>query len=84
MPAWPVPDFRDRGYLASFSGVDMFITHGTEDRNCPFAETERLVGLLREAGAKVQFAAQRGRGHEVPKLLTEIRMMDWLTRMARK
>ena len=39
----------------------MLIAHGTEDRNCPFAETEKIVGRLREQGAHVVFAVQPGR-----------------------
>ncbi len=78
------PDFRDPERLACFRGVDMFITHGTEDRNCPFAETEKLVTSLREAGARVEFVVQRGRGHESPTLMTAIRMLGWLKRSARR
>jgi predicted esterase len=78
------PDFRTPSFLTAFKGVDMFVTHGTEDRNCPFAETEKLVERLREAGARVQFSVQHGRGHENPTIWTAIRMMAWLRRMARK
>jgi predicted esterase len=78
------PDFRSPARLAPFRGVDMFITHGTEDRNCPFAETETLVGRLREAGARVKFVVQPRLGHQAPTLWTSIRMMFWLKRMARK
>ena len=80
----PVPISGIRAYLAVFKGVDMFVTHGTEDRNCPFAETEKMVERLREAGAHVEFVVQRGRGHQAPTLWTSIRMMFWLKRMARK
>ncbi len=78
------PDFRDPSSLAGFEGVDMFIAHGTEDRNCPFAETEQVVERLREAGANVKFIVQPRRGHESPSLWTAIRMLSWLRRVARK
>jgi predicted esterase len=78
------PDFRNPACLTAFKGVDVFIVHGTEDRNCPFAATERLAGNLTEAGAHVTFVVQRGRGHEEPTLWTSMRMMLWLKRIARK
>ncbi len=83
-PGGEAPDFRDPERLACFTGVDMFVTHGTEDRNCPFADTERMVGLLRGVGARVEFVVQRGRGHESPTLATAIRMLGWLKRAARR
>ena len=78
------PDFRDPGYLAPFKGIDMFVAHGTEDRNCLFSETEKVVGLLRAAGASVQFVVQPGRGHEGLDLWSAIRMLGWLRSEARK
>jgi len=72
------PDFRNPRYLAPFKGVEMFITHGTEDRNCPFSDAENVVGVLRAAGARVEFAVQPGRGHESPTFWTAIRMLTWL------
>jgi len=78
------PDFRNPERLACFRGVEMFIAHGTEDRNCPFAETEQLVARLRDAGARVEFIARPGRGHEGPTLWTSVRMLGWIKRMAKK
>jgi predicted esterase len=78
------PDFRDPALLARFKSVEMFVVHGTEDRNCPFAETEQLVARLREAGARVEFIVQPGRGHEGPTLWNAARMLGWITRMAKK
>jgi dipeptidyl aminopeptidase/acylaminoacyl peptidase len=78
------PDFRNPALMAGFKGVDMFVVHGTEDRNCPFAETEKLVASLREAGANVEFVAQPGRGHEGPTLWNAARMLGWIKRMARR
>lgn len=77
------PDFRAPGNLAAFAGMEMFVAHGTEDRNCPYAETSAMVGRLRSAGAQVEFVPQRGLGHESPRLVTMIRMMGWLQRRAK-
>jgi predicted esterase len=78
------PDFHDPALLARFKGVEMFVVHGTEDRNCPFAETELMVAQLRDAGARVEFVVQRGRGHEGPTLWNAVRMLGWIGRQAKK
>jgi predicted esterase len=77
------PDFRAPANLAGFRDVQMFIAHGTEDRNCPYTETVAMVEQLRETGARVEFVSQRGLGHQSPTLLTMIRMMGWLQRRAK-
>ena len=77
------PDFRDPSNLAGFRGVDMFVAHGTADRNCPYAETAAMIVRLRNAGARVEFVSQRGLGHQSPRLVTLIRMMGWLQRRAK-
>ena len=76
------PNFLDPKYLAPFKGVDMFITHGTEDRNVLFARTEKVVELLHGAGARVEFVIQPGVGHQLPSPETISRMVTWLKGIA--
>lgn len=77
------PDFLDPSTLAAFKGMPMFIFHGTLDRNCPFEKTERLVGLLKGAGAQVEFLTEVGKGHEYPAPETIARYLGWLDRWSR-
>jgi predicted esterase len=77
------PDFLDPATLAAFKGMPIFIFHGTQDRNCPFEKTERLVGLLRSAGAQVEFVTEAGKGHEYPAPETITRYLAWLDRWSR-
>ena len=74
------PDFLDPANLAGFKGLPIFVFHGSEDRNCPFASTERLVQLLRQAGAEVTFEVEPGKGHEPPGAATLERYFQWLGR----
>jgi predicted esterase len=72
------PDALDPGNLAALKGETFFIVHGTEDRNCPFAKTVRMVEGLMAAGAKVTFRAEPGRGHDGPSAEGEAQLLDWL------
>lgn len=72
------PDFQDPASLASFKGVPMFVFHGTADRNCPFAKTQRLAELLEKAGAGLTFVVEEGKGHEAPSEATRERFFRWL------
>jgi predicted esterase len=65
-PGENYPDFTDPALLGVFHGVPIFIFHGTEDRNAPFALTEALVAQLRAGGANVEYVAEPGKGHEAP------------------
>lgn len=76
------PDFLEPGTLSAFSGVPVFIFHGTADRNCPFEKTQRLVGLLRKAGAHVTFVMEEGKGHEYPTQDTIERFMAWVSQLS--
>lgn len=77
------PDFLDPSTLGGFKGMPVFIFHGTLDRNCPFEKTERLVGLLKAAGAQVDFVTEPGKGHEYPAPATIARYFAWLERWSR-
>ena len=70
-------DFLQPGQLARFKGVPMFIAHGRIDMNCPFADTDRLVTLLKEAGANVEFHVDEAEGHNTS-LKTRGLFLAWL------
>ncbi len=59
-------DFLDPANLPKFAGMDVFIFHGSEDRNCPVELTVELVGKLKAAGVAVEFHLEQGKGHETP------------------
>jgi len=77
------PDSPRPPSLAALKGETFFITHGTEDRNCPFAKTVQLVEGLKAAGAKVTFLAEPGRGHDGPSPEAETRYLAWLQDLAK-
>ncbi len=77
------PNFLDDKTLAPFKGLPVFIFHGKEDRNCPFATTERLVGKLEKAGAKVEFVTEEGAGHTRPGPETLRSYHEWLRAVLR-
>ncbi len=77
------PDALAPANLAVLKGEAFFIVHGTEDRNCPFTKTARLVEGLREAGAQVTFLAEPGRGHDGPSPAGEAQYLDWLRARAK-
>jgi predicted esterase len=72
------PDALDPKNIEVLKGETFFITHGTEDRNCPFAKTAQLVEKLRAAGAQVTFLAEPGRGHDGPSAGGEAQCLEWL------
>jgi predicted esterase len=57
-------DFRDKQLVRSFKGVPVFVFHGKQDMNVPYAETEQFVARLKKAGAKVEFHVEDHKGHE--------------------
>jgi predicted esterase len=77
------PDFLEPATLAALKGEAFFIVHGTEDRNCPFAKTQRLVEGLRAYGARVTFRAEPGRGHDGPSPEGEAQYLQWLRDLAK-
>jgi predicted esterase len=71
-------DFLDEPNLACFAGKEIFIYHGSEDRNCPIELTVELVGKLKKAGASVEFHLEPGKGHEGPGAETLKAAAAWL------
>ncbi len=74
------PNFLDSTALGPFKGMPMFIVHGTEDRNCPYAKAVQVVEGLKAAGAEVTFVPEEGRGHEGPSPDTLAKLNRWLLR----
>lgn len=72
------PSFLDERNLVTFKGVPIFIFHGLEDRNCPYAVTEELVKKLERAGAVVEFVTEPGAGHQRPGPEALRRYREWL------
>ncbi len=72
------PSFLEERNLVKFKGVPVFIFHGREDRNCPYAVTEELVKKLERAGAVVEFVTEPGAGHQRPGPDTLRRYHAWL------
>ena len=70
------PDVLEPANLTSLKGEIVFITHGIEDRNCPFAKTAHLAEGLKTAGARVTFLAEPGRGHDGPS--ARVRRDTWI------
>ncbi len=71
-------DFLDEANLRAFSGTDIFIYHGAEDRNCPSERTRELAAKLKTAGATVEFHLEPGKGHEGPGQATLKAAAAWL------
>ncbi|MCX6561166.1 MAG: prolyl oligopeptidase family serine peptidase [Candidatus Aminicenantes bacterium] len=71
-------DFLDEANLACFAGKEIFVYHGSEDRNCPIELTIELVGKLKKAGAVVEFRLEAGKGHEGPGAETLKAAAAWL------
>ncbi|MGZ7064744.1 MAG: carboxylesterase family protein, partial [Candidatus Aminicenantales bacterium] len=77
------PNFTEDRFLAKFKGMPMFIFHGLEDRNCPFAVTRELVKKLEGIGAEVELVTEAGAGHQRPGPDTVRRYHEWLKKWAR-
>jgi predicted esterase len=77
------PDFLEDRNLAKFKGMPLFIFHGREDRNCPFAVTQELVRKLERAGARVTLVTEDGAGHQRPGPEALRRYHDWLAKVVR-
>jgi predicted esterase len=71
-------NFLDERYLTKFKGMPIFIFHGREDRNCPFAVTQDLVKKLEQVGAVVELVTEEGAGHQRPGPEALRRYHDWL------
>jgi len=77
------PNFLDDKTLAPFKGLSIFVFHGKEDRNCPFATTQELIKKLERAGAQVEFVTEEGAGHTRPSPETIRRYREWLAAVLR-
>lgn len=77
------PNFLDDKTLTVFKGVPIFIFHGLQDRNCPFAVTQELVGKLGRVGAKVELVTEAGAGHQRPGPEALGRYHEWLRAIIR-
>jgi predicted esterase len=82
-PGGDYPDFLDDRNLARFKGIPVFIFHGLEDRNCPFAVTKELAAKLEKAGAKVDLVTEPGAGHQRPGPGSLKRYHEWLEKVIR-
>ena len=51
--------------MKPFNGVPLFIYHSKNDLNCPYELTERFVGKLEAAGAKIEFVTSEEGGHGI-------------------
>ena len=78
------PNFLEEKSLTKFKGRPVFIFHGREDRNCPFAMTQELAAKLERAGAKVELVTEAGAGHQRPGSEAIVRYHAWLKRVAGK
>jgi predicted esterase len=71
------PDFLKEKFLSVFNGVNIFIFHGTQDRNCPYEKTVKLVEKLKDAGANVDFVSEET-GHSFPSPDSYQKFLEWL------
>jgi predicted esterase len=77
------PNFLEERNLQKFTGMPVFIFHGREDRNCPFAVTQELVKKLEGIGAEVELVTEEGAGHQRPGPEALRRYHDWLKKVTR-
>ncbi|HDR89370.1 MAG TPA: hypothetical protein ENN63_07060 [Bacteroidetes bacterium] len=75
------PNFLENKYLKKFRNVPIFIFHGTNDLNCPFELTEKMVKKLRHAGCNVTFETDRG-GHGSMNQEIRNKYYEWLKKQA--
>jgi predicted esterase len=75
------PNFLQDRYLEKFKGMSMFIFHGRDDRNCPFAQAQQVVQKLEAIGAEVELVTEEGAGHQRPSPETVRRYQEWLKRI---
>ncbi|RXK85331.1 carboxylesterase family protein [Filimonas effusa] len=70
-------NFLDKRNLAPFHNSNVFVFHGKQDMNCPYAQTERLVTGLRQAGARVTFVTDDA-GHGNMAAPIQQQYFEWL------
>jgi predicted esterase len=81
-PAFPVggethPDFTEPKCVKALTGTPVFVFHGRRDNSAPFANAERMVAALRQAGARVTFIIEDDAGHDIPSAQTLRAYSDW-------
>ena len=74
------PDFLNEKYIQVFNGIKIFIFHCTQDRNCPYELTVRLVEELKNSGADVEFITE-ATGHSSPSAESRKKFLEWLRRI---
>lgn len=70
-------DFLKKKNLKQFRNIPIFIFHGTEDMNCPFELTQKLVKQLEANGCDVKFLTEKT-GHGNMNKKNEQEYYDWL------
>jgi predicted esterase len=73
------PDFLEDKYLKDFKKIRIYIFHGTNDMNCPYELTERLVKKLLLMGCNVTFDVDTG-GHGNMGPDVRNKYFEWLKR----
>ena len=63
--------------VEAFAGAPVFVFHGCRDNSAPFADAERMVAALRQAGARVTFVIEDDAGHDIPGAQTPMTYSDW-------
>jgi predicted esterase len=75
------PDFLKTRYLRAFKGIPIFVFHGEQDRNCPFAQTKELMAILKQAGAMVELVTEPNKGHDSPDKSTIEKYLRWIDKV---
>jgi predicted esterase len=77
------PDFARPEFASAFAGTPVFVFHGRKDNSTPFVDAERMVAVLRDAGAHVTFCVEDDSGHSLPGATTMRAFFDWVDRVIR-
>jgi len=75
--------FLEERNLQKFKGMPVFIFHGREDRNCPFAVTQEPVKKLEGIGAGIELITEEGAGHRRTGPEALRRHHDWPKKVTR-
>lgn len=73
-------NFLDEKNLEKFKNTPVFIFHGSQDLNCPFALTKELVEKLRKTGTDVTFVID-DTGHGMTKIENRTEYYNWLKKI---
>lgn len=75
------PDFLKEEYLKPFTGIPVFIFHGSNDFNLPVTDTRLVVDKLKKAGSDVTFV-EEPIGHERMGSGSVEKFNQWLGRLS--